>query len=190
MNQLLATPERALAAGIAAMLAVLLVALAQGVLDWSGAGIILVRTAHVLLAMVWVGLIWFVNRVQLDVLRDADDADRAAVLRWIVPRVAVQFRHAATWTVVSGVVLLVAMGYFSRAPSGAALWLWIGSALGLVMLGFVHGKIAPALRVVLDTTLTDASRKAAARETVRFYARANLVLAMVVTLAMLVAAHG
>lgn len=190
MNHWLSTPERALGLGALTALALVALAAVQGVLDWSGAGMILVRAAHVLLAMVWVGLIWFVNKVQLDVLREADDADRAAVLRWIVPRVAVQFRHAATWTVVTGIVLLVAMGYLSRAPSGAALWLWIGSALGLVMLGFVHAKIAPALRTILDSSVQDVALKAGARETLRFYARANLVLALVVTLAMLVAAHG
>jgi uncharacterized membrane protein len=189
MNQLFATPERALGVGIAAMLAVVLLTLAQGVLDLAGAATLLVRAAHVLLAMVWVGLIWFVNKVQLDVLREADDAGRAAVLRWIVPRVAAQFRMAATWTVVSGLVLLVAMGYLNRAPTGAAFWLWIGSALGLVMLGFVHGKIAPALRIVLDPTVQDGALKANARETVRFFARCNLVLAIPVTVAMLVAAH-
>jgi uncharacterized membrane protein len=189
MNQLLATPERALGLGVAAMLAMALLALAQGVLDWSGAATLVVRAAHVLLAMAWVGLIWFVNRVQLEVLREADDADRAAVLRWIVPRVAAQFRMAATWTVVSGLVLLVAMGYLNRAPFGAVLWLWFGSALGLVMLGIVHGKIAPALRIVLDPNVQDVALKTAARETVRFYARCNLVLAVPVTVAMLVAAH-
>jgi hypothetical protein len=190
MNHFLATPERALGVGVVAMLAVVLLALAQGALDWSGAATLVVRAAHVLLAMVWVGLIWFVNKVQLAVLREADDAERAAVLRWIVPRVGTQFRQAATWTVVSGLVLLVVMGYLNRAPAGAVLWLWIGSALGLVMLGFVHGKIAPALRIVLDPSVVDAALKFDARETVRFYARCNLVLAVPVTMAMLVAAHG
>jgi hypothetical protein len=189
MNQLLATPERALGVGALAMLVFILLALAQGVLDWAGAATLLLRAAHVLLAMVWVGLIWFVNKVQLSVLSEADDAGRAAVLRWIVPRVAAQFRQAATWTVVSGLVLLVAMGYLNRAPTGAVVWLWIGSALGLVMLGFVDAKIAPALRIVLDATVQDAGLKANARETVRCYARCNLVLAVPVTLMMLVAAH-
>jgi hypothetical protein len=190
MNHLLATPERALGVGIAAMLAMVLLAGGQGALDWSGAATLVVRATHVLLAMVWVGLIWFVNKVQLDVLHEADDAGRAAVLRWIVPRVAAQFRTAATWTVVTGLVLLVAMGYLNRAPNGAVLWLWIGSALGLVMLGFVHGKIAPALRIVLDPAVQDPALKSGARERVRFYARCNLVLAVPVTMAMLVAAHG
>ncbi len=190
MNRLLHTPETALATAFALGLAVVVIAVVSGVLDWGSAATLLVRAVHVLLAMVWVGLIWFVNRVQLDVLRDADDAGKAAVLRWIVPRVAAQFRLAATWTVVSGLVLLVALGYFSRAPTGAVVWLWIGSAAGIVMLGFVHAKIAPALRLVLDGSVTDLAIKATARETVRFYARCNLVLAVPVTVAMLVAAHG
>ena len=58
------------------------------------------------------------------------------------------------------------------------------------MVGFVHAKIAPALRVVLDPAVTDPVAKADARNTVRVFARCNLLLALPVTFAMLAGAHG
>jgi uncharacterized membrane protein len=49
---------------------------------------ILLRFIHIVAAMVWVGLIFFVNFIQLPVLEQADDASRSTISRWIVPRVA------------------------------------------------------------------------------------------------------
>ena len=61
--------------------------------------------------MVWVGLIFFVNFVQLVVLQTADEQSRGFLHKAVVPSVAWWFRHASTVTVVTGVLLLVLAGY-------------------------------------------------------------------------------
>ena len=96
----------------------------------------------------------------------------------------------ANLTFVTGLLLLAELGYLTQRPVGSLIWLWLGVLGGTAMLGFVHAKIAPALRVVLDSTVTDAATKAAARNTVRIFARCNLLLALPVTFAMLAGAHG
>ncbi len=188
-TDLLKSPITAIAAGTVAILALLAMSVLGGHIDMADAAGLLFRALHVLAAMVWVGLIVFVNVIQLAVLSEAPDADRKAILTHIVPRTARMFGHAANVTVVTGLVLLVALGYFSRPPPDA-LWMWIGTVGGFAMLGFVHARISPALRVVLDPQMSDAASKAEARETVRFYARLNLLLSVPVTFAMLAAAHG
>jgi hypothetical protein len=189
MEPILRTPERALGAGLVLVVLIGLVLVLAAKVTITSVVLLLARVAHVFVAMIWVGLIWFVNKVQLTALNEADDAGKAAVNRWIVPRVSAQFRSAANLTIATGFLLAVLLGYLARWPVGAAWWLWIGTGLGVVMLGFVHAKIAPALRVILDPSETEPTAKVAARATVRFYARCNLLLALPVTVAMLAAAH-
>jgi uncharacterized membrane protein len=57
------------------------------------------------------------------------------------------------------------------------------------MWAFVNFVIWPSLKIVLGQTAGDADAKALARQTVKRYARLNLVLAVPVTFAMVSAAH-
>lgn len=180
----------AIAAGALVVLLLLGVAVGSGQLDAVVAGSIFLRSLHVVAAMVWVGLIFFVNVIQFAALDEAASADKAVVMRSIVPRTARSFRTAANVTVLTGILLLLALGYLTQRPPLTAIWVWLGTAGGLAMLGVVHGKISPALRVVLGPSGADPARLAAARQTVRTYARINLVLVWPVTLAMIVAGHG
>lgn len=182
--------RRAFLTGLAGLAVLLLLLALTGLIGGSEAALLLARAAHVFAAMVWVGLIWFVNVVQLTVLGKADEQARLAVMTWIVPRVAGEFRRAANITVVTGVILLAAMGYLTRRPIADGPWMWVGIAGALAMVAFVHARIWPQLQILLDPVIRDQAAKAAARETVRFYARLNLLLALPVTFAMLAAAHG
>lgn len=189
LDPVLKSPSTAIAIGTAASLVLLLASWFGGHVDMSTVTALLLRSLHVLTAMVWVGLIVFVNVVQLTVLAQAPAGDRDAILRQIVPRTAETFRLAGNLTIATGAILLITAGYLARPPQ-YALWMWIGTLGGIAMLGFVHARISPALRIVLDTNMSDAATKAEARETVRLYARLNLLLAVVVTFAMVAAAHG
>jgi uncharacterized membrane protein len=148
--------------------------------------------------IVWVGMVWFVNFIQLSALQEADDAGRATLLKLVVPRVAHTFRHASHMNVLTGAMLLVASGYLLDRllftsevyiPSSRALSLWGGVLGGLLMWMFVHFIIWPNLKVVLGHTPGDADAKARAREQVRTYARWNLILSVPVTFVMVAAAH-
>lgn len=188
-DSLLRSPAVTMAAGAALILAVLALALVSGHFDLTAVIGLAARTLHVLAAMVWVGLIVFVNVIQLAVLSEAAEADRAAVLRTIVPRTAATFKLAANLTLVTGIVLLFWLGYLTQAPPQRALWMWLGTAGGIAMLGIVHARISPALRVLLDPALSDPAAKAGARATIRSSARLNLLLSGPVTFAMIAAAH-
>jgi len=198
MQSILASPVKSLLAGLALAAVVLALWLGIAGADRIGLASFLLRWLHVFTSIVWVGLIWFVNFIQLAAVRDADDGERAAIHKLIVPRVAVTFRHASHAVVVSGVVLLVTSGYLlDRLMFTSPVYipplrnwlLWGGTIAGLVMWAFVHMKIWPAIRIVLGDAAGDAAAKAAARDTVRTYARLNLILAIPVTFVMVAAAH-
>ena len=131
-------------------------------------------------------------------LAEADEPARAALQKWIVPPVAKSFRHASHLTLVSGIALLLTTGYlldrwiFSSPvyiPPLRNLLLWGGTLASAAMWVFVNLRIWPNLRIVLGQVPADPAAVAVARETVRFYARLNLVLALPVTFVMVAAAH-
>ena len=148
--------------------------------------------------MVWIGLVFFVNFVQLKALEEADGASRSAISKWIVPNVAAGFRHTSHLTVLSGSMLLVVTGYLlgdwvysttAYMPLPRILMLVAGALGGLVMWVFVNFVIWPNLKIVLELTAGDAAGKARARQAVKRYARLNLVLALPVAFTMVAAAH-
>ena len=198
MNSLLDGPVRTLIAGLAIASLALAAWLLAAPVDPRGLVSVLLRFVHVASAMAWIGLVFFVNFVQLAALEAADEASRGAIAKWIVPRVAAGVRHASHLVVLTGALLLVATGYllgewvYSSAvymPGPRVLMLAAGAAGGFLMWGFVNLAIWPALKVALGETGGGADAQAHARQTVKRYARLNLLLALPVTLAMVAAAH-
>ena len=198
MQPIIDNPRAALGAGLAFTAALLLAWLIAAGVDGLGLLSFLVRLVHVLTAMIWVGLIFFVNFVQLVVLRTADEAGRDFLHKAVVPSVAWWFRHASTAVVASGALLLVLAGYLLPSlvygtsvyvPPARALLLWSGVVGSLAMWMFVHMYIWPAMQVVLGIRAGDDAEKARARDRVILFARLNLVLSLPVLFAMVAAAH-
>ena len=106
-DEMLSDPVRSFLAGLALAALALAAWLVFEPLDLRGLIAVLLRFVHVLSAMVWVGLIFFVNFIQFKALEEADEASRGAIARGIVPRVAGAFRHASHLTVLTGALLLV-----------------------------------------------------------------------------------
>lgn len=195
---MLKSPLNATLAGLVLAVGLLVAWLSLAGSDPIGVIAAVLRWLHVLVGIVWVGMIWFVNFIQLPALAAASDTDRGALMRLVVPKVAATFRHAAHATLATGLALLVTSGYlidtllYASAVhvSGArGLMLWAGVAGGLVMWAIVQFGLRP--RIALLTGLRDgnADAKAKARDEVRVLARINLVLAIPVTFAMVGAAH-
>ncbi|MGE0626337.1 MAG: hypothetical protein AB7O43_00830 [Hyphomicrobiaceae bacterium] len=198
MRNILASPARSLTLGLLASVAVLSLWIAFSGVDGIGFASFLLRWLHVVSAMIWVGMIWFVNFIQLAAVGEADAAGRPAIMKLIVPRVAATFRHASHLTVASGIVLLITTGYLlDRAVFSAPVYippfrnllLWGGALAALVMYGLVHMTIWPNLRIVLGEIPADEAQIAAARASIVASARWNLILVVPVTVAMVAAAH-
>lgn len=198
MRGLLESPWKALAAGGAIAAAVLVAWVVTSGIDRLGLVSVLLRVLHIAAAMLWIGMIWFVNFVQLAAVREAEDQVRGAILRLVAKRVATTFLHASTVTVLSGALLLVTTGYvldrlvyssvvYVSTPK--AIMLWGGVLAGIFMMGIAHGVIRPALRIVLGEVPGDVEAIARARERIATYARINLVLAVPVTFVMVAASH-
>ena len=198
MGGLLGTPGKALALGTAAAVVLLVVALAASGIDRVGLIAVLLRWLHVGAGIVWLGMVWFVNLIQLVAVAEADQPARGAIMKHIVPRVALTFRQASHLTVVTGALLLFTSGYlggslvYSSAvfiPTSRNILMWAGVLAAMAMYMFVHMMIWPGLRLELGIETGTPEQIAAARAKVATYARWNLVLSVPVTLAMVAAAH-
>lgn len=193
---MLESPLKALWLGAALTALVLLAWVLGAGVDRLGFFSFLLRWLHVFAGMIWVGLIWFMNFVQLVALQEADEAGKAVLLKSIAPRTAAAFRHASHVTILSGLLLLATTGYLLDRwifatpvfiPPLRNLMLWGGTAGGLVMWALVHFAVWPSLQVVLSDA--DAGAKAAARARIKTFARINLVLSLPVTFVMVAAGH-
>ena len=197
MKFLLAEPLRAFLFGCAIALLGLVVWLADGSGDDLGLVSFLSRLVHIGAAMIWIGMIWFVNFIQLVALREMDEVGQSMLLTHIVPKVTALLSIASHVVLASGAILLLTTGYlFDRwvfpssvyIPPARVFMLWLGAFAGLAMWGLVHVVIRPGIAMLLDRTRS-ATEIAEARQRVAMAARVNLVLAAPVTFAMVAAAH-
>ena len=198
MTAALSSARNALIAGIVVTVLAIIAAVVADGADRLGLISFVLRSIHVVAAMVWVGMIWFVNFVQHAAVTGADDAGRGTLMRLVVPNVAWIFRHASHLVLLSGLLLTLPTGYLlGSLVFGApvyvslvkSLLLWGAAAGAVAMWAFVHMIIWPNLQVVLGHRPGNAEAKAAARAKVALYARANLLLAVPVTVLMVAAAH-
>jgi uncharacterized membrane protein len=193
----LSRPSSAAWAGLVISAVVLAFWVAENDGDLLGLASFLLRFAHIAAAILWIGMIWFVNFIQLVALGKMDNAVRGELLHHVALPVAALFRVASHVVVLSGAGLLLTTGYlldrwvFPSAvyiPSMRAALIWCGSLAAIVMWALVHFVVWPNLKLLVEGAGV-ARELDAAREKVRLAARVNLLLAIPVTFAMVAAAH-
>lgn len=198
LKSVLSTARSAALVGLVVSTLILVLWLLGSGIDRLGLASLVTRIVHIFGAVLWVGMIWFVNFIQLAAIADTDDAGRATLMKHIVPKVAHTFRHASHLTVISGFAMLATSGYlFDRWVYQSTVYIpplkfviLYGAVLAaLVMWALVHLVIWPSLQLVLGLTTGSADAKAQARNRIRIAARINLILALPVTLIMITAAH-
>lgn len=160
--------ERALLFGGAILI---VLALAAGsfslTMDWVR---FLVRWLHVVCGIMWIGLLWYFNFVQIPSMPKIPDEQKPAIGKVIAPTALFWFRWAALATVVTGLVLAALNGYILSALAlgipngGSTTYIGIGMWLALIMAYNVWMIIWPNQKKALGMVeVTDDEKKAAAR---------------------------
>ena len=100
----------------------------------------LFRFIHVLVGIMWIGLLWYLNFVQIPSMPNIPDEQKPAITKVIAPKVLFWFRWAALATIVSGLIVAYLNGYVHQAMSlgigsggGKYTAIGIGMWLGLIM---------------------------------------------------------
>ena len=155
-------------------------------------GMFLMRWLHVASAMMWVGLLWYFNFVQIPSMPKIPDEHKPAITKVIAPAALFWFRWAAVATVVTGVLLAAMNGYLvpALALSKNFLAIGIGMWLALVMAFNVWFIIWPNQKLALGIVPVEPPQKAKAARTAMLTSRVNTMLSIPMLYCMVAQSHG
>ena len=164
------------------------------------------RWLHVVAGVMWIGLLWYFNFVQIPTMPKVPDELKKGVSGYIAPAALFWFRWAAMATFVLGIILALRNNYLLEAYSldfsdGAAGWpvvpkylaIGIGMWLGTIMWFNVWFVIWPnqqkALNIGGKYSDLPAPDKAAAGKTAMIFSRINTLLSVPMLFSMVAAGH-
>ncbi len=166
---------------------------------WHGEGLaldmswwsFLFRWLHVLSGVMWIGILWYFNFVQIPTMPSIPDELKPAIGKHIAPAALWWFRWGAMATIVTGLLLAFGNGYLMQAMTlglvdGVAKHtaIGIGMWLGLIMWFNVWFIIWPKQKVALGIVEAEADAKAAAARTAMLFSRTNTMLSFPMLYAM------
>ena len=152
------------------------------------------RYTHVVVGIMWIGLLWYFNFVQIPNMGKIPDEQKPAIGKVIAPAALFYFRWAAAFTVVSGLILALLNGYLhdamtlsvgSGVPKHTAIG--IGMWLGIIMAFNVWFVIWPNQKRALGIVESDPETKAKSAKTAMLFSRTNTLLSLPMLLSMVAA---
>jgi uncharacterized membrane protein len=154
----------------------------------------LTRFIHVAVAIMWIGLLWYFNFVQIPNMANIPDEQKPAIGKVIAPSALFYFRWAALLTVLSGLILAYLNGYVHEAMTlgigsggGKNTAIGIGMWLGLYMAFNVWFIIWPNQKRALGIVECEPDLKAKSAKTAMLFSRTNTLLSLPMLLTMVAA---
>jgi len=144
------------------------------------------RWLHVLFGILWIGLLYYFNFVQIPVMPTVPAELKPGVSKYIAPKALFFFRWAALLTVVTGALLALVKNYIVEALTlrdGFEL-IGIGMWLALIMAANVWFVIWPNQQRALGLVEADDARKAASARAAMVASRTNTALSIPMLYAM------
>ena len=154
------------------------------------------RWLHVLSGVMWIGLLWYFNFVQIPTMPSIPDDQKPAIGKHIAPNALFWFRWGAMSTIITGLILAtlnnyivgaMSLGLIGSSPYTVVL-IGIGMWLGIIMWFNVWFIIWPNQQKALniDNKYPDISAddKAKSARTAMLFSRTNTVLSIPMLFAM------
>jgi uncharacterized membrane protein len=148
-------------------------------------GLFLVRWFHVLFGVVWIGMLYYFNFVQMSYFAEAEPSAKADAVKKLAPRALWWFRWGAAFTFITGLALLHLLGYSFTEMANRPL-IWLGALMGTLMFLNVWLIIWPNQQIVIGLKEGDA---AAAGAKATLASRTNTLFSGPMLFGMLAAAH-
>ena len=152
---------------------------------------------HVLSGVVWIGLLYYFNFVQVpavgQALGDEGGPGPAAINKYVAPRALLWFRWSALLTWLTGAATLeimgIGIGNAFMLKEGAAI-IGIGAWLGTIMLFNVWVLIWPNQKKILGIVEASAEQIAGAKKVALMASRTNTLLSIPMLMCMTGHMHG
>ena len=157
------------------------------------------RYLHVISGVMWLGLLYYFNFVQIPNMPNIPDEQKPAIGKVIAPAALFWFRWAAMATLITGLLTLGLYYGHERSISALtltltsdysdpqALTIGIGMWLAIIMAYNVWMVIWPNQKRALGIVETDAETKAKSARTAMLFSRTNTMLSVPMLLAMVAA---
>ncbi len=154
----------------------------------------LFRYIHVVVGIMWIGLLWYFNFVQIPNMAKIPDEQKPAIGKVIAPAALFWFRWAALFTIISGLILSYLNAYLHEAMmlgigsgGGKNTAIGIGMWLGLIMAFNVWFVIWPNQKRALGMVECEPDLKAKSAKTAMLFSRTNTLLSLPMLLSMVAA---
>lgn len=151
----------------------------------------LFRYFHVLSGVMWIGLLWYLNFVQVPSMPKIPDEQKPAITKVIAPAVLFWFRWSALSTIITGLIVAYLNGYIHEALAlgigsggGKNTAIGIGMWLGLIMAFNVWVIIWPNQKKVLGIVEVSPEEKAKSAKKALIASRTNTLLSLPMLLSM------
>jgi len=157
-----------------------------GAVFWQG----VFRWMHVFFGILWIGLLYYFNFVQIRVMPDVPAELKPAVSKYIAPEALFWFRWAALATVIMGLAIAGSRGYLVQTLTFGQVGevdaagmkqhalLGLGMWLGIIMMINVWGFIWPNQKRALGLVEADADTKAKSARLAMLFSRTNMLLSI------------
>ncbi|MBL4839119.1 MAG: urate hydroxylase PuuD [Kordiimonadaceae bacterium] len=186
MGKILESIQNTVIAGI--VLTVLIIGVQSG---WFSAyeynGALYARFLHVISAVMWIGLLWYFNFVQIPTMPSIPDELKPAVGKHIAPAALFYFRWGAMFTLVTGLWLASANHYIVDAltlAEGSRL-IGLGMWMAIIMWFNVWFIIWPNQKIALGIIEAEADAKPAAARKAMLFSRTNTLLSFPMIICMI-----
>ena len=154
----------------------------------------LARWLHILAGVMWIGLLYYFNVVQMPALAvaaaDKGGPGGAGVSKYIAPLALLWFRWAALFTWLTGAWILGPNFVRAFTLQAGFLTIGIGAWLGTIMLFNVWVLIWPNQKKALGIVAASDEAKAKARKVAMLASRTNFVLSIPMLACMAGQTHG
>jgi uncharacterized membrane protein len=168
---------------------VLAIVVMMAFVGWTGEGAREVtndvfRWLHAFFGILWIGLLYYLNFVQVPTMPSIPAELKPAVVGHIAPRVFFFFRWAAAITVLLGLIIAFHNGYGAQAltfqgeGADGINMIGLGMWLALIMAFNVWFVIWPAQKKILGIVEATAEQKAAAGPPALIASRTNVLLSL------------
>ncbi len=198
LGSILQSLNRTIIAGIVlAILVFLIMAITNSGFDydrnfWSA----IFRYLHVISGVMWIGLLWYFNFVQIPNMPNIPDEQKPAIGKVIAPAALFWFRWAALATILTGLIVsylnyyiveALSFGLLTNGASSKSICIGIGMWLGMIMAYNVWMVIWPNQKKALGIIEANAEEKAKSARTAMLFSRTNTLLSIPMLLTMVTA---
>lgn len=138
------------------------------------------RFLHVLCGIMWIGLLYYFNFVQIPTMPSIPAELKPGISKFIAPKALFWFRWAAAATVLTGLIVAYLSGYLHQAftfQEGYRL-IGLGMWLAVIMAFNVWFVIWPNQKRALGLVEADDATKAKSATTAMMFSRTNTLLSI------------